>query len=306
MNKELLYSFDDTLEIFFSRTDWSGEIKQKKKINYTKLLQSFDVFLKYFTINNLPSPFLTQRGLIYFMNDMILRQCYPDTDVLLTAFFQTVKIPIVIKPNLNTENPKLYEDVSLPISDYLFRERYKKHSHRNENIKKEIFDYDCKRLGLQNAEQKHWYSTLLKKLSDVMPDVRTLFELEINKLDLRENFDYRNLNISLEYNMYTSWAVKLLMELSTVDKTHSPKRETQILHDLKKTRQRFFCLHLLYHIRNASFASPLTMNISDIFYVRHSDIDYSFNMMSHLGVTQSLSTVWKRQNKIAECRNAMA
>ena len=54
---------------------------------------------------------------------MILRRCYPDTDVLLTAFFETVKIPTVIKPNLNTENPKLY--VSLPISDYLFRKGYK-------------------------------------------------------------------------------------------------------------------------------------------------------------------------------------
>ena len=139
-----------------------------------------------------------------------------------------------------------------------------------------------------------------------MPAVTILFELEMNKLDLRENFDYWNLNIILEYNMCTSRAVKILMELSTADKTHSPKRETQISHDLKKTRQRFFCLHLLYHIRNASFASPLTMNISDIFYVRHSDIDYLFNMMSHLGVTQSLSTVRKRQNKIAECRNVMS
>ena len=96
-----------------------------------------------------------------------------------------------------------------------------------------MFLYGCKRIGLQSAEQKHWYSTLLKKLSDVMPDVRTLFELEMNKLDLRENFNYRNLNISLEY-MCTSWTVKLLMELSTADKTHSPKRETQISHDLKR------------------------------------------------------------------------
>ena len=119
MNKELLYSFDDTLEIFFSRTDWSGKIKQSNKNNYTKLLQSFDVFLKYFTINNLPSPFLTQKGLVYFMNNMILRECYPDAYVLLTAFFQTIKIPTVIKPNLNAENPKSNKDVSLPISDYL-------------------------------------------------------------------------------------------------------------------------------------------------------------------------------------------
>ena len=34
--------------------------------------------------------------------------------------------------------------------------------------------------------------------------------------------------------MCTSWAVKLLMELPTADRTHSPKRETQIPHDLKK------------------------------------------------------------------------
>ena len=120
--------------------------------------------MKYFTVNNLPSPFLTQRGLAYFMNHMILRECYPDTDVLLTAFFQTIKIPTVIKPNINTENPKLCGDVSFTISDSLFRERYKKHSHRNENIKKEIFDYDCKGLGLQTAQQKHSYFTLLKKV----------------------------------------------------------------------------------------------------------------------------------------------
>ena len=48
------------------------------------------------------------------------------------------------------------------------------------------------------------------------------------------------------------------------------------------------------------------MNISDIFYVRHSDIEYLFNMMSHFGVTQSLSMVRKRQNKIDECRNVIS
>ena len=82
-----------------------------------QLYKSFNVFLKYFTINNLPSPFLTQRGLVYFMSDIILWECYPETDASLAAFFQTVKILTVIKTNLNTENPKLYEDVSLPISD---------------------------------------------------------------------------------------------------------------------------------------------------------------------------------------------
>ena len=77
-----------------------------------------------------------QTELVYFLNDLILRECYPDPDVLLIAFFQTIKISTVIKPNLSTENPKLYEDVSLLMFDYLFRAGYEKHSHRNENIEK--------------------------------------------------------------------------------------------------------------------------------------------------------------------------
>ena len=136
-----------------------------------------------------------------------------------------------------------------------------------------------------------------------MPDVKTLFEYEIEKLSSRNNLDYKELDIKSEYRLNTSWAAKLFIEVSTTDKTQSPKRETKITHDLKKTRQRFFCLHLMYHIRNASYASPLTMNLSDLFYIRHSDIDYSFNMMSHLGVTQSLKTVRNRQIETAKTRD---
>ena len=93
------------------------------------------------------------------------------------------------------------------------------------------------------------------------------------------------------------------MELSTDDKTMSPKQETKFTHDFKKARQRYLCLHLMYHIRNACFSSPLKMTLSNIFYVRHSDEDYSFNMMSRLGVTQSLPTVRKRQTETTHSRN---
>ena len=69
-----------------------------------------------------------------------------------------------------------------------------------------------------------------------MPDVKTLFEYEMEKLQNRENFNYRDLDIKLEYNYRTSWAAKLFMELSTQDKTMFPKRETKITHDCKKAR----------------------------------------------------------------------
>ena len=128
-----------------------------------------------------------------------------------------------------------------------------------------------------------------------MPDVKTLFEYEIEKLSLRNNLDYKELDRKSEYRLNTSWAPKLITEVSTTDKTQSPKRETKIIHDLKKTGQHFFCLHLMYHLRNGSYASPLTMNLSDLFYMHHSDIDYCFNMMSHLEVTQSLKTLRNRE-----------
>ena len=136
-----------------------------------------------------------------------------------------------------------------------------------------------------------------------MPDVKTLFEYEIEKLGSRNNLDYRELDINSEYRFNTSWAAKLFIEVSITDKTQSPKRETKITHNLKKTCQRFFCLHLMYHIRNASCASLLAMNLSDLFYIRHSDVEYSFNMMSHLGVTQSLTTVRNRQIETAKARD---
>ena len=105
------------------------------------------------------------------------------------------------------------------------------------------------------------------------------------------------------YRLNISWTAKLFIEVLPTDKFQSPQRETKITSDFKKTRQRFLCLHLVYHIRNASYASPLTMNLSNLFYIRHSEIDYSFNMMSHVGVTLSLKTVRKRQIETAKARD---
>lgn len=70
-----------------------------------------------------------------------------------------------------------------------------------------------------------------------------------------------------------------------------------------KDSSMLFCLHLIYHIRNESCASPLTVNLSDLFYIRHSDIDYCLNIISHLGVTQSLKTVRNRLIETAKAWN---
>ena len=93
MNKELLYWFDDTWEIFFSR-------------NYYKVL----IYL--WGISLLRICRYAERTCL-FHEQKTLRERYPDTDGLLTAFVQTIKYLTVTKPNLSTEIPKLYEDVSL-------------------------------------------------------------------------------------------------------------------------------------------------------------------------------------------------
>ena len=54
-----------------------------------------------------------------------------------------------------------------------------------------MFDYQCERLGLNGKTQREWYYVLLKKLSEVTSDVKTLFEYEIEELSSRENLDYR-------------------------------------------------------------------------------------------------------------------
>ena len=46
----------------------------------------------------------------------------------------------------------------------------------------EMFDYGCERIGLDGQTYREWYCALLKKLSEVMPGVKTLFEYEIEKL----------------------------------------------------------------------------------------------------------------------------
>ena len=217
---ETLYSFDDVLKIFFDRTNWSGEVKRRKKYFYAKLLQSFSVFLKLFIIDKLPSLFFTERGTTYFINDMILRQSYQDNDNLVNSFIHILKTPSLRDS---------YENISLPKSSYLFRENDKKRSHISKSVKEEIFNYDCERLGLNDQTQREWYYTvLLKKLSEVMPDVKTLFEYEIEKLSSHNNLDYKELDMKSEYRLNTSWAAKLFIEVSTTDKTQSPKRETKI------------------------------------------------------------------------------
>ena len=82
---------------------------------------------------------------------------------------------------------------------------------------------------------------------------QNLFEYEMEKLQNRENLNYQDLDIKLEYNYHISWAAKLFMELSTQDKTMSPKRQTKIAHDFEKACQRYFYLHLMYHIKHAWF-----------------------------------------------------
>ena len=157
------------------------------------------MFLEFFIIDKLPSLFLTERGTTYFINDMILRQSYQDNNNLFNRFIHILKTPTSNKGEISASLRKSNENISLPKSSYLFRENDKKRSHSCKSVKEEMFNYDCKRLRLNDQTQREWYYALLKKLSEVMPDVKTLFEYEIEKLSSRNNLDYKELDIKSEY-----------------------------------------------------------------------------------------------------------
>ena len=119
----------------------------------------------------------------------------------------------------------------------------------------------------------------------------------------KQNFEnYRQLNILSGYE-HMPWALRLLLELSTSDRTKSPNLNLRVIHYKKTVVLRFFVLQMIYHIRNAKYSSPFTMNISDIFDNRHDDLAYSFRLFNRLGVTQALSTVRTRQKVSAEDRD---
>ena len=174
------------------------------------------------------------------------------------------------------------------------------------DIREMLFRNDCARLGLNLLKDKLKYSDLLVQLSQILPEINKILMKEMEKQDFE---NYRELNILSEYE-YLPWALRLLLELSTSDKTKSPNLNLRAIHDKKKVVLRFFVLQMMYHIRNAKYSSPFTMNISDIFYNRHDDLAYSFKLLNRLGVTQALSTVraWQKvseedrdlQNKIDE------
>ena len=94
---------------------------------------------------------------------MILRQSYQDNDNLVNSFIHILKTPTSNKGDISASLRKSYENISLPKSNYLFRENDKKCSHSSKSVKEEMFNYDCEWLGLNDQTQIEWYYALLKK-----------------------------------------------------------------------------------------------------------------------------------------------
>ena len=295
-----------------SSTNWNGDVRRRKATSYAKLFANFIEFGEQIIYNGLSSLFITERAAKYLTDELILHnEMFIDTKIhwLMNTFHvkglatimdqklvQEKKVPCSCQ--LYSINDYILSATLPPSTKHFITGTVEKKADKQHNQ----FNHDCTRLGFKTNEKKKWYATTLKILTDVLPSVSEIIEKEIESMQLNEN-DYRNLDIMYEYNQNTSWAMKLFVELPTLYKTRSPTSEIKRAHDLKKHRQHYFSLHTLYHIRNAIYGGPLSMKLSDVFYTRHKDVNYSFNMFSHLGVTQSFSTVRNRQNKIAEDRN---
>ena len=80
-NGKILYSLDDVLKLLFNKVNWSPDVKRRKTYSYVKSLQNFNIFLRYCIVDKLPIPFFTNRGVTFFINDLILRHQYPILDI---------------------------------------------------------------------------------------------------------------------------------------------------------------------------------------------------------------------------------
>ena len=126
-----------------------------------KPLQRCNIFFRYCLGDKLPIPFFTNRSVTYFINDLILRHQYLIIDIdALPKFSTDIKQNSKItKVGAHTS----YDHVVLPKSHYLFHE-ISTNFLENKNNEKQMFGYDCERLGLISELQKDWYSKLLYKL----------------------------------------------------------------------------------------------------------------------------------------------
>ena len=112
------------------------------------------MFLRYCTVDKLPILLFANRGVTYFISDLILRHQYPIIDIDALPKLTTDVNSKTTKVGAHTS----YDHTVLPKSHYLFGEGITNFS-ENTNIKKEMLEYDCERLELSSKSQKNWYST---------------------------------------------------------------------------------------------------------------------------------------------------
>ena len=98
--------------------------------------------MRYCIVDKLPIPFFINGGITYFINDLILRHQYPIKDINALPKFTTDVNSKTTKVGAHT----FYDHAVLPKSDYLFEDIT--NFSENTNIKKQMFEYDCERLGL--------------------------------------------------------------------------------------------------------------------------------------------------------------
>ena len=167
--------------------------------------------------------------------------------------------------------------------------------------------HDCTRLGLITSEQISWYVKLIENIGLIAPELLKLMDMELKDATRRMNEDelsHRQFSLLDEYRSQTSWAIKLLIESITKDKTWiAGTPEKRIQHDLRKVRKIYFTTEVLFHIHNSLYSGPLQKQLSDNMYMKHTDVNYLYNLLSHLGVMESLTTVTERQKTTSEQRN---
>ena len=167
-------------------------------------------------------------------------------------------------------------------------------------IEQEEIIKDCQRLGIKDAASYH---QLAVNVSSIAPQLKDLVEMEI-KYHQQRVFSGNKLQIQSEYDDHLSCILKSLFEIITKDKTrHFKTAEAKGKHDYKKLQHRYHLIFQLFHVRNRQFSGPFKKEISDLLYSKHEDVDFTYNLLSHMGITESLPSVVNRQRIRSKSRD---
>ena len=169
----------------------------------------------------------------------------------------------------------------------------------DESGKVRDFMLDCSRLGFTDRDTQLWYTNVIRRIDELMPDLNKVMDREIKTLMSSDHLNFSTLE---EYRTRVPWAIRSALKWLLENKTQRNTEEESCQAKLKKIHKIYFSMNILMNIKNSHFIGPMQKQLGDILYTKHGDVNYIYNVLSHLSIVESLPSITSRQVRISKSR----